>query len=282
MHPSASTTHAGQHVIHLSPRDIPPLPDAMLELLGIANDPNVSFDKLGAVMCRDQALTLRVLAVANSPYYGCSRRIDSVRSAIAVLGTKQVQNIASAMALAPAFESRRGPHLWRHGLTTAVWTTHVVRALGVPPLDYVFTAGLLHDIGVVLLLGSAPEQEDACIAAAEESGRSLCDVEREQLGSDHAHIGARACSTWKLPVRLTELVRDHHDDKVHGALDLRVLQAANALATLCEEEEGTPSPECAAWDATRESLARLDLDEEAFEGLLDARDDVGNAARAFG
>lgn len=281
MHPSASTTHAGKFVINLSPRDIPPLPDAMVELLGIANDPKVSFDRLGEVMRRDQALTLRVLAVANSPYYGCSRRIDSVRSAIAVLGTKQVQNIASAMALAPAFQSRRGPYLWQHGLNTAVWTTHVVRALGVPPLDYVFTAGLLHDIGVVLLLGSAPEQEEACLAQAQQDGLSLWQVEREHLGTDHAHIGARACSSWKLPERLSELVRDHHDDHELGALDLRVLQAANALAQLCEEE-ADPSPQCAGWSATVATLARLDLDEAAVEVLLEARDEVGSVAGAFG
>lgn len=253
----------------------------MVELLGIANDPNVSFDKLGEVMSRDQALTLRVLAVANSPYYGCSRRIDSVRSAIAVLGTKQVQNIASAMALAPAFKSHRGPSLWQHGLNTAVWTTHVVRTLGVPPLDYVFTAGLLHDIGVVLLLGSAPEQEDACLTLAEESGLPLCVVEREQLGTDHAHIGARACSSWKLPERLAELVRDHHSHDEHGALDLRVLQAANALAKLCDEE-AEPSPQSTCWNTTMDALACLDLGDADFAALLDARGEVGTAASAFG
>ncbi len=282
MHPAASTTRAGQHVVHLSPRDIPPLPDAMVELLGIANDPNVSFAKLGQVMSRDQALTLRVLAVANSPYYGCSRRIDSVRGAIAVLGTKQVQNIASAMALAPAFESRHGPSLWQHGLCTAVWTAHVVRALGVPPLDYVFTAGLLHDIGVVLLLGSAPEEEDACIADAEREGRPLHDVERERLGTDHAHIGARACSSWKLPARLAELVGDHHNnDEAQGALDLRVLQAANALAELCEEDPD-PSPQSTRWQSTMSILGRLDLDPSEITALLDARGDVRTAASAFG
>ncbi len=281
MHTAASTTHAGNHVIHLSPRDIPPLPDAMVELLGIANDPSVSFAKLGQVMSRDQALTLRVLAVANSPYYGCSRRIDSVRSAIAVLGTKQVQNIASAMALAPAFESRHGPHLWQHGLNTAVWTTHVVRALGVPQLDYVFTAGLLHDIGVVLLLGSAPEAEDACIAAAADGGRPLHEVEREQLGTDHAHIGARACSTWKLPARLAELVGGHHDPEAASALDLRVLQAANALAELCEDD-AEPSTACRQWDVTTAALARLDLEEAEVAALLEARTEVRAAASAFG
>lgn len=277
---SASTTHAGQQIIHLSPRDIPPLPDAMVELLGIANDPAVSFNKLSQVIGRDQALTLRMLAVANSPYYGCSRRIDSIRGAIAVLGTRQVQNIASAMALAPAFESDHGPRLWQHGLTTAVWTTHVVRALCIPPLDYVFTAGLLHDIGVVLLLSNAPEAESACLDEAETSGRPLEEIEHEHLGTDHAYIGARACSSWKLPERLAELVGDHHHTGSADALDLKVLHAANALARLCAET--APGPASAGWASTLETLQRLDFSEDEVLQLLESRSDVIAEADAFG
>lgn len=274
-----SAAAATQHVVHLSPRDIPPLPDAMVELLGIANDPDVPFAKLTAVISRDQALTLRVLAVANSPYYGCSRRIDSVRGAVAVLGTKQVQNIASAMALAPAFESDHGPALWQHGLHCAVWTPHVVRALGVPPLDYVFTAGLLHDIGVVLLLGSAPEIESACMREAQTDGVPLAEVERTHLGLDHAELGARACSSWKLPPRLVQLVAGHHDPEPEG-LDLRVLQAANALAHHCENREATP--ESASWSAVLDAMRRLELPDEDALALHERRGDVLTEASAFG
>lgn len=252
----------------------------MVELLGIANDPDVSFSKLTQVIGRDQALTLRMLAVANSPYYGCSRRIDSTRSAIAVLGTRQVQNIASAMALAPAFDNAHGPRLWQHGLTAAVWTKHIVRAMGVPPLDYVFTAGILHDIGVVLLLNNAPAAESACLAEALSTGRPLQEVEREHLETDHAHIGARACSGWKLPERLAELVADHHADHDEAALDLRVLRAANALAHVCE------SPTDALTDEQRSpvehALGRLDVAGDELDRLLEIRGDVVAEATAFG
>ena len=280
MQASTSTTETSPHAIQLSPRDIPALPDAMVELLGIANDPTVSFTKLSSVIGRDQALTLRMLAVANSPYYGCSRRIDSVRGAVAVLGTRQVQNIASAMALAPAFESDHGPRLWQHGLTTAVWTKHVVRALGIPPLDYVFTAGLLHDIGVVLLLGYAPEVERACLDQAEAENRPLEEIESEHLGTDHAHLGARACTSWKLPERLTELVALHHERHESDGLDLKVLHAANALARICETTE--PGPTSAGWDATLEALTRLDFSEDEILRLLEYRGDVLAEADAFG
>lgn len=277
---SVSTTHTDPQVIHLSPRDIPPLPDAMIELLGIANDPTVSFNTLSQVIGRDQALTLRILAVANSPYYGCSRRIDSIRGAIAILGTRQVQNIASVMALAPAFESHHGPRLWQHGLTTAVWTTHVVRALCIPPLDYVFTAGLLHDIGVVLLLSNAPEAESACLDEANTTGRPLAEIEHERLGTNHANIGARACSSWKLPARLVALVRGHHHSGNTDALDLQVLHAANALARLCEEN--APDPTSTGWASALEALERLNFGEDEVLELLESRSDVIAEASTFG
>ncbi|MCR9164438.1 MAG: HDOD domain-containing protein [Nannocystaceae bacterium] len=258
--------------IHLSPRDIPPLPGATVELLGIANDPTVCFSTLAQVVRRDQALTLRMLSVANSPYYGCSRRIDSIRGAVAVLGTRQVQNIASAMALSPAFESPHGPQLWKHGLTTAVWTTQVTRALSIPPLDYVFTAGLLHDIGVVVLLSHAPQVESACLTEAHSSGRPLVELEQDRLGTDHASLGARACSSWKLPERLADLVGKHHDVEQSSALDHRVLHAANALARLCEDRD--PGPASLGWEAALATLERLDLDEDEMLALLGARGDV--------
>ena len=279
MYSPTSTSRERTVFPRLSPNDIPPLPESVVELLDIANDPAVSFATLSTVISRDQALTVRILAVANSPFYGCSRRIDSVRSAIAVLGTRQVQNIASAMALAPAFESHHGPRLWQHGLTTAVWTKHVVRALGIPPLDYVFTAGLLHDIGVVLLLGYAPEIERACLDQAENENRHLEEVESEHLGTDHAHVGARACASWRLPDRLTELVAQHHEHRESDRLDLEVLHAANALARICESTR--PGPTSAGWDATLQALTRLGFTEEEILRLLEHRSDVLAEADAF-
>ncbi len=277
---SAARTRACRQFVQVSPRDIPPLPGAMVELLDIANDPSVSFSALTHAISRDQALTLRMLTVANSSYYGCSRRVDTVRNAVAVLGTRQVQNIVAAMALAPAFEHGHGPALWQHGLTTAVWTKQVVRALAVPPLDYVFTAGLIHDVGVVILLDSALEAETECIERANADRRPLEEVEREALGTDHAYIGARACSTWGLPDRLTALVGEHHYMTDDDALDLRVLHAANALARICEDR--LPGPSAAGWDATCCALERLDFDEDDILRLLELRADVVAEADTFG
>ncbi len=193
-----------------SPRDIPLLPTRMLEILRIANDPSVSLVQLERSIGHDQALAARVLTVANSSYYGCSRRIDSVRGAVALLGTRQIQNIAAALAIAPAFESEHGPQLWMHAVAAALWTQKIIRVLGLPNIEFLFTSALMHDIGIVLLLARAAARELACIETACTSGASLADVERAQLGCDHGEIGARVCGAWHLPERVETLISGHH------------------------------------------------------------------------
>ncbi len=273
---------AAEARVSLSPRDIPPLPTTMMELLGIANDPDVSFVRLEKVIARDQALTLRVLAVANSSYYGCSRKVESVRTAIALLGTRQVQNIASAMALAPAFDNAHGPALWAHGLATALWTGQVMEALGTPPIDYLFTAALLHDIGVVLLLRNAGDDENHCLVEARDTGVSLADLERQRLGIDHAALGASACVAWKLPERIIGLVGGHHDtSEARGgdAIDGAVLAIAEVLATRCGSPEvpGSPPPD---WPAA--ALKVMGIGVEDLDALISRHDNVVAEAGAFG
>lgn len=268
--------------LSLSPRDIPPLQTAMTELLGIANNPDVSFDRLESVISRDQALTLRILTVANSSYYGCSRRVESVRTAVALLGTRQVQNIASAMALAPAFDSAHGPALWAHGLATALWTGHVMHVLGAPAIDYLFTAGLLHDIGVVLLLRNAADDEHACLQQAQDGEQDLSELERTRFGVDHAELGSNACIAWKLPQRIAKLVATHHDpgEPVAGeAVDSSILCLAETLAARCGHPEVTGQ---APPDWPEYALAALGISLAEAETLEENRDQVEAEASAFG
>ncbi|MBC8069546.1 MAG: HDOD domain-containing protein, partial [Deltaproteobacteria bacterium] len=222
---STSLSSGGRPTLTLGPQDVPPLPAALAEILLVANDPEVSLASLQRVIMRDQSLALRVLTVANSSYYGASRQIESVRGAVALLGTRQVQNVASALALAPSFESEHGPGLWRHGLACALWTDKVVAQLGLPSIDSLFTSALMHDIGIVMLLARASDRALPCIELARTSGRPLVECERELLGWDHAELGARVCENWRLPGRISQLIAIHEqppgrDDIAHAVLSL--------------------------------------------------------------
>ena len=276
---AVSSSCSGPAKLSLSPRDIPPLQTAMTELLGIANNPDVSFDRLESVISRDQALTLRILTVANSSYYGCSRKVESVRTAVALLGTRQVQNIASAMALAPAFDSAHGPALWAHGLATALWTGQVMRVLGAPTIDYLFTAALLHDIGVVLLLRNAADDEHACLELAQEGEQELAELERSRFGVDHAELGSNACVAWKLPERITKLVATHHERVAGEAVDRAILCLAETLAARCGHPEVTGQ---APPDWPEHVLGALGINLAEAEALEEHHEQVEAEASAFG
>ena len=214
----------------LSPRDIPLLPSRMLEVLRIANDPSVSLVEIERCIGRDPAMAARVLTVANSSYYGCSRKIDSMRGAIALLGTRQIQNIAAALAIAPAFDSEHGPQLWMHAVAAALWSQRIVRALGLPSIEFLFTTALMHDIGLVMLLSRATELELECIEVARGGLASLADVERARLGCDHAELGARVCRAWNLPERVESLIAEHHGPTHALDAPAAILELADHLA----------------------------------------------------
>lgn len=268
---AASLSIASRGRLMLSPVDMPPLPSMLGELLQIANDPVVSSERLEQVIARDQVSTLRVLTVANSAYYGCSRQIESVRRALSLLGTRQVQHIASALALAPTFESAHGPALWRHGLACALWSERVVARLGLPPIDALFTAALMHDIGIVIMLMRGEQWEQPCLDDACAGRGALPTLERAVFGFDHAELGAKVCQSWRLPEPIWQLIERHERPVEQGDVAHAVLAIADHLAGAAgmPAAAGLEEPE-----PPRAALGVLGLDGAALEQLLGARDDI--------
>lgn len=263
--------------IRLSPRDIPPLPSAMVDILKLANDPDASVAALERGIARDQTLTLRVLTIANSSFYGCSRQIVSVRGAIALLGTRQIQSIASTLALAPALKSDAGPQLWVHALACALWTRAIARQSGVPELPSVFTAALMHDLGIVVLLRKAPAELAQCLRLVRESGRPFHQVERELLGTDHADLAARACEMWKLPASVTRMIANHHEPDSCDT-ESCILAAADMLSAMTgmAEFEWMALDPPAPGVTVPHFLAGLDI-----SALLAKRDRIAAEAESF-
>lgn len=268
---SASLSIASRGRLLLSPVDIPPLPSMLADLLQVANDPTVSTEQLERVIACDQVSTLRVLTVANSSYYGCSRQIESVRRALSLLGTRQVQHIASALALAPSFDSAHGPALWRHGLAAALWSERVVARLGLPPIDALFTAALMHDIGIVIMLMRGAQWEQPCLDEACVGRGDLSELEAAVFGFDHAELGARVCQSWRLPEPIWQLIERHERPVAAGDVAHAVLAIADHLA-------GAAGMPAAAGLEDREpptgALAVLGLEAGALAELLAAREDI--------
>ena len=219
--------------------ELPSLPVTVIDALRIANDTSASADRLEQAICRDLSLAARVLKVANSAFVGFRRQIDSVQEAIVLLGTRRIRAVATMQALAPMFESNQtdlisGRQLWAHGLATALWTQQIGQRIGYPKLAHVYTAGLMHDMGIVLLRGVLGEEYERVVDEVRRDEGELSLVETERLGLNHCRVGAMVCAKWMLSPRLTWLISHHHDDGLPDDVEAQIL----ILADWCAQEMG--------------------------------------------
>ncbi len=195
---------------------VPSMPSVVMELRKYLNDPEVSFDELARVIEYDPGLTANVLQLANSAYFGWTRTIKTVKEAIARLGTNRVFQMVLCMSVAPLVRKpikgydTDSEGLWQHSIATAICAELLVEELGLPGLEDAFTAGLLHDMGKVVL-GTFVEVDDEPIKEIVISDDlSFNEAEQMVLGIDHAEVAAELLKAWNLPEATVATARWHH------------------------------------------------------------------------
>ncbi len=213
------------------------IPTASAELIRLLQDPEESNAKLVQAIEFDPSLTSNILRLANSAYFGFPRSVSTVREALFLLGRNEIfQLVVASIVGKMARHAVRGygltpAELWDHLMGVAIATEGLGKLLGrrVPP--YAFTAGLLHDIGKVVL-GSIVEVDAAPVRElVEREGIPWIAAERRLLGIDHAEVGARLLESWNLPPYLTLAVRWHHEPERggEGGEVARLILLADAL-----------------------------------------------------
>ncbi|MEM6930938.1 MAG: HDOD domain-containing protein [Myxococcota bacterium] len=188
-------------------------PAAATEILELSRRPDATLDQLETAVELDPVLAGRILKVANSPLYARQIRIGELRRALQMLGFTGTRDIAIALAIGSVGRDAgpEGEMLWRHGLSTG-WACRVFarNARGVSG-DAMFVAGLLHDLGIQLLLTLEPEGTTELIRTYGIESPSYVDAERHYFGFDHAELAGECLRRWKLPLDAVELVERHHD-----------------------------------------------------------------------
>lgn len=219
--------------------DLPSVPAIAATVITLVEDPNASGDDLRAVIERDPAIAARILKVANSSLFGFSRRIETLRHAIALLGFRTVKNLALGASMKEVFK--------RFGLTERLLWEHATRAGAVaarlvehPGLDVdreeAFTIGLLHDLGKIALNNAASDDYQKVVARVYNEGVSFVSAERDVFGFDHTEIGSLVAEKWKLPPRLEIAIRLHHTPEALETLpieDRRLTALATVTTALC-------------------------------------------------
>lgn len=189
------------------------LPQTLSEVLRITKDEKSSAQDLATVLMRDPAMTAKMLRIANSPFYGAGRQITTVTQAVMTLGIRTV----TALTLSSSVYKLVGDwktaidraRFWRHSLEVAIGSRMLSEALGRKPAEESFVAGLLHDIGILVMESSFPEQYRKVWLRAQQ-GEDLISIEEEIWGTNHARVGKFLLEQWHLPQRICDAVGLHH------------------------------------------------------------------------
>lgn len=206
---------------------LPPLPAIVSSGLRLVRDPNVNMAKLSRLLSDDPALVARIFTVSRSAFYGRYTPPKTLVQAVQVLGLRTVQRILVA-STAQSLCRDRSPvatTLWEHSLAVALTAELLARQSGFRELETAFLAGLLHDVGqMVLLHGDGPGFKALARNIQEEKAPVLV-REKETYGSDHALIGVVLMDCWEFDSEVGNALMYHHDDVV-------VAQEPNSLASM--------------------------------------------------
>lgn len=216
------------------------LPEVAIKISSMVDDPNVSVDEIGEMISQDPALTIRVLAIANSPFYGLSSEVSTIARAVTVLGTKQLTDVVLSTATTNAFAGIpihviSVDDFWYHSLYCGLLAQELSSKHNPPLRDSMFVAGLLHDIGHLVMFNKIPDLiHDALLRTVQGESLPLYMEEREVIGFDHAQVGAALAREWHLPKYLVECMEFHHEPEKakNFKLEATLIHIANAVAAL--------------------------------------------------
>ena len=241
------------------------LPEVYLRLKELLAQPDYSMADVAAIIGQDPALTARLLRLVNSPYFGLVAKIETVFRAVNMLGTKQVHDLALATSVASSFagmpsEVMDMPKFWRRSVFCGLVSRGLGKVAEVEDCERLFVAGLLRDIGHLVMYQTMPEPCRQAMLAAEQREQPLYLAERELIGIDYARVGGVLLRQWQLPGSLREAAEFHVEPR--RALEFRVetylVHLADLLVTAAEYGRefgsGALEPQAESWDVTGLSL----------------------------
>ena len=220
-------------------KSLPSIPELYLQIADALQSPTASSQRIAEIASQDPAISAKLLQLCNSAFFGFSRKVFTVDEAVQLLGVSVIQSLAMAVPIFSSFSRGKCPgfpldQVWEHSIQTAV----IGRRISSHYLDdsylgeQAFCAGILHDLGKLILADGIPGAYAAVLKESHDTQRPLCEVERKHLGTTHAEVGAYLLALWGLPIPLVEAVANHHHPRRCGTQVIclaGVIHMANAL-----------------------------------------------------
>ncbi len=219
------------------------LPEIYIRVSQILEDPNHNARQLGDIISHDPALTARILRIVNSAYYSLASKIELVSRAVSVIGEDDLRNLVLATSAVDTF--KRIPNqlididlFWRHSVHTGIVSRLLSKHCNILHGERLFVAGMLHDIGKLVLYFKEPELSQKVLIAAADSDGQLFRSEKEIIGFTHGDVGAALIDAWKLSDTLREVVAFHHTPlkaKSHR-MEASIVHIANCIVNALEPD----------------------------------------------
>jgi HD-like signal output (HDOD) protein len=216
---------------------LPPLPAVMSDLIDAINSEDTDFRSLGRIIARDPSMTLDVLKIANSAFYGLQTKVNSIEQAVRMLGISEIASLCISCSTTRSLKAPQGVEtvdlnrFWRHSVATGVIAKIVCAKLSVGRWDSLYLAGLIHDVGAVIL---DRFKHDVYKEVLELTGReniSVREAEEQVMGASHDTVGGWLMEKWKLPEVFVQVASYHHT--VSPASDkYRIVVAIISLADI--------------------------------------------------
>jgi len=215
MHPSLDMIEDFESKIRDTIEYLPPIPLVMTELIQALND-DIDLNDLGRIISKDPSMSMNVLKVANSAFYGLRNKVATIEHAVRMLGTREITSLCIACSacsvLKPSF---RQPTIdltlfWRHSVATGVFSKLLASELNIGLLNNIYLAGLIHDVGKIVLDRFAHDVYSEAICFAHNENVSILEAEKRIMGASHDIVGAWLMEKWQLPPIFSQVAMYHH------------------------------------------------------------------------
>jgi putative nucleotidyltransferase with HDIG domain len=263
--------------------ELPAPPVSLAAVIAACDDPDVTVGQLAQRILQDQNLTASILKLANSAFYGLSRRITTVTEAIGLLGFSTIKSLAISSHTyrllnrpLDGYAMAQG-EIWRHSAAVAMTARMLAVEVRLAPVEEAFIAGLLHDVGKVVLSSHLERAFTSVVGRSQERHMPFVDAEREVLGFDHAELGAMVTQRWNFPPELVEAIRFHHTP-AEAVLRPRLCHVVHLADAVCVMLGVGLGVDGLAYEVDGHALSSLGFDRGRLERLLDQVEPIVSAA----
>ena len=270
-------------------RNLPTLPQVTTKLLEVFNDSKSEAKDVGKIIETDQSLSARILKQVNSPFYGFSGRIASLKHAVVILGFNTVKNLAMGLSIIKM--SRKGDNsvldtkkYWEHSLGVGVAARSIGKEIEYSCPEELLAAGLLHDIGKIILSDSFPEEYKKVVKEAKEKGEEIYQSEHNVFGASHTEVGEWFTIENRFPPVLRACVRNHHTPSDQNSDEfIKAVKIIHLADRLCRLQGIGWSDDSKSSDGIEDVCEEIGLTDEAREKVIESlKSEVDEAKEFFG